>query len=174
MQKGFLIVCVIISICSCKQKSVWTKQYERRQYREIDLGIKPSFPDETKRKELVSFIIKRLKLELPAGVESVPIDSLKRLSSNLAKEYAYTHKESLSVSIPHRVVWSTELETNIKEAFLKDVSIADREMQTKGCDCIIAKLKTIYPDSAIVPFPKDTLSKVAIECRNELVGNSVK
>jgi hypothetical protein len=141
---------------------------------EIDLGLKQGLPNDVKRKQLVYFIVQRLKLELPAGVESVSGDSLRRLSSNLAKEYAYAHKDEASGLIPHRVVWSSELENNFKEAFLKGVSKEDREMQTKGCDCMIAKLKQLYPDSVTVPFPKATLTKVAIECRDHLTGNSLK
>ncbi|MBC7401180.1 MAG: hypothetical protein H7289_14670 [Mucilaginibacter sp.] len=174
MQKVFLIVCFVICICSCKPKSVWTEQYEHKQYRQIDLSLMQGLPDNTKRKQLVHFLIERLKSELPAGVESISIDSLKRLSSELAKEYAYAHKGEISGLVPHRVVWTKELENNIREAFLKDAGKEELPMQTKGCNCMIAKLKTIYPDSATVPFPKDTLAKVAFQCRNELLGSDSK
>jgi hypothetical protein len=174
MHKVFFVVCFVIVISSCQSKSVWTERYERKQYQVIDLALKQGLPDDVKRKQLVYFIVQRLKSELPAGVESVSLDSLKRLSSNLAIEYAYAHKDQPSGLMPHRVVWSVELENNFKEAFLKGVSEEDRPIQTKGCDCMIAKLKQIYPDSAIVPFPKDTLTKVAVECRDQLTGNSLK
>lgn len=174
MPRVFLIFCFVLGIYSCKPKSVWTPEYERKQFRQIDLSLAQGLPDNTKRRQLVYFLVERLKTELPTGVESISLDSLKRLSSNLGKEYAYAHEGEPSGLTPHKVVWSKEMEDNIRESFLKGTSKEELPMQIKGCNCIIAKLKVIYPDSAIVPFPKDTLSKVAIECRNEMSENSLK
>jgi hypothetical protein len=173
MQKVLVIICFII-ISSCNSKSVWTDQYERKQYQQIDLGVKQSLFDNAKRKQLVTYIIKRLKAELPAGIESVSSDSLKRLSVKIGREYAYAHPNQLSGLTPHRVVWSKELEDDVRAGFLKGVTEADRPMQIKGCDCVIMKLKKIYPNSVIIPFPKDTLVKLSVQCRNELLGNISK
>jgi len=171
MKKALFIIFIFLSVYSCKsqnQSSVWTAEYEAKWYRQIDDGVKLRLPDDDKRKDLVSYIVKRLKSELPKGIESIPADSLNRLSSKIGAEYGSAHPYGNSGLIPHFAKWTPLLEKALRDEFLKDASPKELESEKKACDCIMVELKKIYPDSVLTPIPRDILFKVASKCFDEI------
>lgn len=138
----------------------------------MDEAISPRLPDEGKRRELVSYIIKRLKAELPNGLESVSADSLHKLSVKIGKEYAYAHADGFGGGmVPKPTAWTPELEKLFREAILNGVGKDDLDRGKKICDCVVTKIKKIYPDSVMLPFPHEVILKVASECKTEILGN---
>ena len=174
MKKVLFILLASMCVYSCKSqnnsKLVWTEKYESKIYKQVDDGVRPRLPDESRRRQFVSYIINRLKSELPNGVESIPIDSLSRLSMRIGKEYGLSHATGQNDSglVPTAVPWSKELEQTCREGFLRGMTPEELKDGNKLCDCVLIKLKKIYPDSVIIPFPKDVILKVANDCHNEI------
>jgi hypothetical protein len=154
---------------------VWTVDYERGVYKQIDDAVRPGLRDDYVRRHLVSYIIKRLKTELPDGLESVSADSIKALSVKISKEYTngenIDHDDELT---PTAVPWTAETERNLRDVFLKGSKKEDLLTENKLCDCVIIKLKKIYPDSVVVPFPQNIILRVSKECGDEMAGYDVK
>jgi hypothetical protein len=164
-------------ILSCRSQnhadSVWTDAYQQKIYQQLDDAIKSRLQDQQKRKQLVSYIVTRLKAELPDGLNSVSADSLHRLSVKIGKEYGYAHADGNGDGLtPTARPWTAELEQTLRETFLRGMKKEDLEMGNKLCDCLINKLKKLYPDSVMMPFPHDVALKVASECKKEVTGDS--
>jgi len=174
MKKTFLILSFIILFSSSRsfaqiRSSVWTRAYEQKWYEQIDSEIKPGLPDNAKREALTLYIIKRLKEELPGGIESVPVDSVNRLSMRIGKEYAYKHSNDFDTGLlPSLRPWTKDLENLLREVLLKDVSKENYKEQENLCNCTLSELKRIYPDSVMIPFPKDIIQKIAKDCINKV------
>lgn len=165
MKKAVLIILTFIGLSSCNHdNSVWTKQYERKLSREISAEISERLPDDDKRQKFVAFIVKRLKEELPKGVESVSKDSLQILSSKIGKEYAYANPGNDTGLTPKLVPWSPAVEQTLKEGFSKDETTENRRENQLLCDCVILKLKKVNPDSVTIPFSHEMVQTVAKEC----------
>jgi hypothetical protein len=168
MKNLLLLISVVIVFLSCNsvadKKSVWTDAYEAKLYSQIDNELKPRLPDDANRNELVAYIIKGLKVELPNGVESVSNDSLYRLSVKLGKEYAYANANKKDIGmVPIKRPWTITFEKDLRETMLSKRG-GDIQLSESTCDCIIEKLKQIYPDSVVVPFPKQVISEISVEC----------
>jgi hypothetical protein len=154
----FASVCII----ACKSPdhiSVWTKEYENKLYKQIDDAAKSRIPDDNKRSELVVYTLKRLKQELPNGLESVPNDSLQKVSANIGAEYGFTHKYA-TIGVRSYVKWSPKVEQAIKD-YISSTNPKDKSL----CDCVITKIKKAYPDSLAVPFDRELMVKFMNECR---------
>jgi hypothetical protein len=178
MKRLFLIVFILISL-SCKSqtsvKSVWTPEYEQQVSDGVDASIKPRMPDEVLRKKLVTYIVMRLKAELPKGIKSVSSDSLFRLSVKIGKDYAYMNgaeKPGFESGItPKMTAWKPELEKVFRDAvMLKVGSLKDENYRNQLCDCVVRKVRVIYPDSVMIPLPREVILKVAGECHDEIIG----
>jgi hypothetical protein len=176
MKKAFLVIILLISISSCKwndkNDSIWTKEYELKLYREIDAEVSERLPDDDKRQKLVAFIIKRLKEELPQGVESVSKDSLQILSVKIGKEYGYANAGNNSGIIPKLVPWSPAIEETIHEVLLKDVKEEDKRESELLFKCVIAHLKKTNPDSVMMPISQEISESVAKDCFFEVTEGS--
>ncbi|MES2060757.1 MAG: hypothetical protein V4456_02475 [Bacteroidota bacterium] len=174
MKKAALIIIILFSISSCKwdnkNGSVWTQDYELKLTREINAGIIERLPDDDKRQKLVAFIIKRLKEELPKGVESVSKDSLQILSEKIGKEYGYANAGSNSGITPKLVPWSPKIEETIHEVFLTGTTADNKKQYEQVCNCVIAKLKKINPDSVMVPLTHEMAITIGKECMIEISG----
>ncbi|MFA6249393.1 MAG: hypothetical protein WC615_20805 [Mucilaginibacter sp.] len=169
MKKAVLIIIAFISISSCKNDSVWTKSYESKLYREINAEVSERLPDDSKRQKFVTFIIKRLKEELPKGVESVSKDSLQRLSSKIGKEYGFANSSDANSGLkPTLVPWTPEIEKTLREVFLKDATADNKKQYEQLSDCVLAKLKQINPDSVMVPLTREMAQTIAKECSMEI------
>jgi hypothetical protein len=141
--------------------------------REINDAISERLPDDDKRQKLVAFIIKRLKEELPKGVESVSKDSLQILSEKIGKEYGYANTNNDSGIVPKLVPWTPAIEETIHEVLLKDVKETDKNESELLFKCVIAKLKKTNPDSVMIPISHETTQSVAKDCFFE-VGSGNK
>jgi hypothetical protein len=177
MKKAIFIIITLFSISSCKlgdkNDSVWTKEYELKLTREIDSETRERLPDDTKRQKFVAFVIKRLKEELPKGVESVPKDSIYKLSIKIGKEYGYNNINEVNTGLkPKLTPWTPLIEQTMREAFLKFATKEDKNEAELLCNCVIAKLKKINPDSVWVPLKHDMAQSVAKDCFFEVDGGN--
>jgi hypothetical protein len=176
MKKILLMMLVlIISISACKSpaKSVWTPKYEQQIYNELDNLMKTRYKDDNKRKDLVSYTVKRLKEELPGGLGSVPPDSLNKVSVKIGQEYATAHsKDSNGNPLPKTVPWSPTVEQDLREAILKVWQKNDLDNGNKFCDCVIIKLKALHPKGVVIPIPHDEMQQVAAECQKEVLSKA--
>jgi hypothetical protein len=174
MKKSLLAILVlVVSFSACKSpgKSVWTAEYEKGVYNQLDNVMKPRFKDDNKRKDLVSFTVKRLKAELPDGLASVPADSLNKISSKIGQEYAVAHVKDGGGNLkPTSVPWSPSVEQGLRDAILKVWQKNDLANGNKFCDCVIAKLKTAHPQGIVIPIPHDEMLQVATECQKQVLG----
>jgi hypothetical protein len=174
MKKILLMMLVlIIGISACKSpvKSAWTPKYEQQIYNELDNVMKTRYKDDNKRKELVSYTVKRLKEELPGGLGSVPRDSLNKVSVKIGQEYADAHsKDSNGKPLPKTVPWSPTIEQGLRDAILKVWDKKDLDNGNKFCDCVIAKLKTAHPKGIVIPIEHDEMLKVSAECQKEVLS----
>ncbi|MES2379086.1 MAG: hypothetical protein V4553_21020 [Bacteroidota bacterium] len=152
----------IIACKSPDHKSVWTKEYENKLYKQIDDAAKSRIPDDNKRSELVVYTLKRLKQELPNGLESVPNDSLQKVSANIGAEYGFTHKYS-TIGVKSYIKWTPKVEEAIKGYILKDKP----KDGDKLYGCVITKIKKVYPDSVVIPFQRSLITKFTTECSSE-------
>jgi hypothetical protein len=175
VKKIFLLLLACTSLLSCKSQvrtdSVWTTAYEQKKYDEINDAIKPRLPNEEKREKFVSYIIMRLKTELPKGLESVSADSLKKLSVKIGEEYGFAHADGHGGGlIPKAIAWTPDLEKTFREAILKGTKTADLDKSNKLCDCFITELKKIYPDSVMMPVPHNIALKIVNQCQDVILG----
>jgi len=179
MRKVLLFIFLSASILSGKSqtsvKSVWTPAYEKAVYNNIDASIKNRMPDASRRAQLVTYVVNRLKEELPKGLKSVSDDSVYRLSVKIGAEYGYAHAQgnrNETGIIPSKRPWTPELATVLRQTMFRNEKKEDHALNAKLCDCVITKLKIIYPDSIMLPMPHDVIVKVTGECHDELIGNN--
>ena len=175
MKKATLIIIILFSISSCKwndkNDSVWTKDYESKLYREINAEVSERLPDDAKREKFVSFIIKRLKEELPKGMESVSKDSVCKLSMKIGKEYGFANSSDPNSGLkPTLVPWTPEIEKTLREVFLKGATANNKKQYEQLSDCVLAKLKQINPDSVMVPLTHEMAITIGKECMIEISG----
>jgi len=155
----FAFACLTACNSQSDKKTIWTKDYEDKLYKQIDDAAKPRIPDENKRSELVVYTLKRLKQALPLGLESVPNDTLQKISAKIGADYSKTHNYA-TTGVHMYVKWSPRVEQAIKEYILS----ANPKDKSLG-DCVITKIKKAYPDSLVVPFDRNLMIKFADECR---------
>jgi hypothetical protein len=166
MKKITLVFFAFACLTACNsqgdKKSVWTKDYEDKLYKQIDYAAKPRIPDENKRSELVVYTLKRLKQALPNGLESVSNDSLQAISAKIGADYSSTHKYS-TTGVRSFVKWTPKVEQVIKEYILRDKPKNGNTLY----NCVLLKIKKAYPDSLAVPFDRDLIIKFTKECSSE-------
>jgi hypothetical protein len=157
------VVLIWFTACNSNsaKKTVWTKDYEDKLYKQIDDAAKPRIPDENKRSELVLYTLKRLKQALPNGLESVSNDSLQKISAKIGSDYSSTHKYS-TIGVRSFVKWTPKVEQAIKEYILRD----NPKDGNKLYGCVLLKIKKAYPDSLAVPFDRDLIVKFTNECNS--------
>jgi len=157
---------ILIITVSCNQnKQVWTATYEQDLRKTIDDSIKPRITEAKKRSVFVEFVIKRLKSELPNGIESVPTETFNKVCVKIGKEYADLFVDPFNTGItPANLKWTTEVEQIIREGFLKGWGGKDLKKGNLLCDCAIAKLKIMDQDSVLMPVEKGVAFKIAKEC----------
>lgn len=173
MNKVLAILFSIFIITSCKGQpnpKVWTKQYEQGFYNYLDSTSKPTMPNKAKRDKYVAFFIERLKQEIPNGLNSVSKDSLKNLNIRLGREYALIlHEKGENtevIAVYER--WTPLIDKTFRDNFKAIFSPKYPKTTDKFCDCVLEKLKKVYPDSVLVPVPQNTMNKVALECKTVL------
>ncbi|OOQ57004.1 hypothetical protein [Mucilaginibacter pedocola] len=180
MKNVFIITLLSACLFSCtspksKQTTVWTDTYEQKWRYQLDGDMKALLPDDTKRADLIDYMITRLKTELPNGLESIPQDSLTRLARKIGVDYGFAHaKEAIAGETgltPTLRPWTKEMETMFREAILSNNEGGDLAEKNKACDCFITELKKIYPDSVMLPFPAGVLTKVSAVCMEKLSVN---
>jgi hypothetical protein len=175
MKKALLIISCFTFLYACKpavKGNVWTEAYEQNWRYQFDRDMKARLPDDAKRANLVNFMLIRLKAELPNGIESVPADSLNRLSIKIGAEYGYAHEKEAVASatgmVPTLRPWTKEIERGLREAVLSGSKPEELKENTILCDCYITELKKAYTDSVMLPVPHDTIQKVAKICYDKL------
>jgi hypothetical protein len=180
--KRIFAVCILwVSFISCKQKhgdQIWTKQYEQDLYKSWDEGMKQRLPSKAKRDSFVSYSIKRLKLELPDGIESVSNDSFRVVCAKIGKEYAKKYIDPFNSGFTQsKIKWSPELEGVLREGFFEGwdkEGKKDKSLGNKFCDCFLVKLHNIYPDSVLFPIQTNIAIDISKKCKNDLRIDQVK
>jgi hypothetical protein len=167
---GLIFMSFLMSACKGQPNSkIWTKKYEQGLYNYLDSSSKPFMPDGKKRLKYIEFIIARLKQEVPNGLNSVSKDSLHSLNIKIGREYAFQEYGTGNSDItPYYTPWSPLIEKTFRDDYIAVFQNKYPSTANKFCDCIIKKLKTIYPDSILVPLPKDINLKVTMECKSIL------
>src|SRR6185312_3463551 len=173
MKKTTILLLTLLYLSACGAQSnpkVWTTKYEEGFYNYLDSVSKPTMPDPVKRSKYISYIIKRVKEELPNGLNSVSNDSLHNLNMRIGREYAFKeHEEGNDDNgiVPYYTPWTPLIKKGYKDYFLVVFKNRDTKIVNKFCDCVIEKLKKVYPDSLLIPVPKEIMTKVAIDCKNK-------
>ncbi|MFC0518675.1 hypothetical protein ACFFGT_30955 [Mucilaginibacter angelicae] len=169
MKKALILFVFCSLIWTCKQKPnpvIWTKEYEQGFYNYLDSTSKSMTPDSIKRAKYVAFLIKRYKEEIPNGINSVSKDSLHNLNNRLGREYAIKERNEGNITelISHYERWTPILEKDFKDNYVAIFQSMGPGFGEKLCDCMIGRLKKIYPDSILLPIPKDINRKLNLEC----------
>jgi hypothetical protein len=177
----FVLVIVLLLSVSCTNNSkkinskAWTKEFEQGLYNYLDSTAKESVPDAEERKEYNEYFIERLKEEIPDGWNSVSKDSLKSLNIKITREYVLKRKKEGKFEFHSRRVntaWSPFVEKSFRENYLAIFEKYTKPSINDFCDCTISELKNIYPDSILIPVPKDIMTKVALDCKKHLKEDS--
>lgn len=167
MKKLLILILVIATFTSCKRKNVWTKDYERKAYDTVYTSLGSIMKDSAQRKEFSLYIVGKLKAKLPFGIETISDDSLNKLSSKIAAEYTESHKsQDFQAVLP----WSKETELALRNSVEK--RLGDKftgEQKDKYCDCMIAQLKSINPNSLVTPLADSTTTMVNNACISALI-----
>jgi hypothetical protein len=162
-----------VSACNSQHPNpkVWTKAYEQGLYNYVDSVSKPNMPDVQKRYNYLVYFVGRAKEELPNGLNSVSRDSLHNLADRIGREYAFKlnkagiHDTGIT---PYYEAWSPRLEKDFRAAYLQLFETQGLKNGNVFCDFIIRKLKVIYPDSLVVPVPKQIMYNVSFGCKKDL------
>ncbi|WP_343115088.1 hypothetical protein, partial [Mucilaginibacter sp.] len=164
---GLSFIFLLLSSCKGQSNSkVWTKKYEQGLYNYLDSTSKPSMPIESKRSKYILFIIKRLKQEIPDGLNSVSKDSLHSLNIRIGREYAMLEYGTGNTEIiPSYMPWTPMIEKTFRDDYTALLKNKYPNTINKFCDCMINKFKAIYPDSILIPVPKDINLKVSMDCK---------
>jgi hypothetical protein len=164
-QKLFLILFVFAALASCKQKAtnVWTTEYEKKAYDQIYSSLGDVFKNDVQRTQLTHYLIKRFKEQLPDGLESIPTDSLRKLSYTISEEYTYKKRSALTIA------WSAQNEASLKVGMEKGLinKMPDKKVRDAFCDCVIVQLKKIRSDSLVTPIPDSLTLRLAGICRSK-------
>lgn len=179
MKKPLLPLFFIILVFSQRsfaQNKVWTKEYEQRLYAQWDAEAKLRLANEPLRTEFVTYMIKRFKEELPNGLESVSRDSLQRLSVKIGKEQWHTNRgtELTKQLRPTLRPWNKMYEQALWEALFKSLKQEDKPNGKFLCDCVVLEMKKIYPDSIMIPIPKEKLQQASDICFGKLDAEKSK
>ena len=168
-----MLLLTFLFLSDCKSQpnpNVWTVKYEQGIYNYLDSMSKPTMPDAAKRSKYISFFVSRLKDEIPNGIKSVSKDSLHNLNIRIGREYAFKErKEGIYDDgiIPYYTPWTPMIEKTFRDDFGAVFQTRDANIVNIFCDCVIEKLKKVYPDSLLVPVPKEVMTKVAVDCKNK-------
>ncbi|MBD1364304.1 hypothetical protein IDJ77_10835 [Mucilaginibacter sp. ZT4R22] len=161
-----LLTAVMLGSCKAQPNAkIWTKEYEQGLYNYLDSTSKLTMPDKLKRQKYVTFLVRRIKEGIPNGINSVSKDSLQSLHIRVEREYALQERGTGNADlIPFYVKWDAYTEKAFRQNY--DAIFRTKFPATTGkfCDCVIGKLKKMYPDSVLLPLPKEINTKVSIEC----------
>ncbi len=168
-----LLLALIVQFCNGQPNpKVWTKKYEQGLYHYLDSVSKQTMPGDSIRSKYISFVVKRIKEEVPNGLNSVSKDSLHNLNIRIGREYALKEKEEGNNGefglVPKYERWTPLIEKTFRDDFYAVFRKMGGKMNDKFCNCFIEKLKKIYPDSVLIPVPREVNNKVAVECRGSL------
>jgi hypothetical protein len=166
---GIISICLFLAACKDQPNpNVWTKGYEQGLYDYLEARFKPDMPDAKKRLKFIQFYIKRVKEEIPNGINSVSKDSLQSLDIRIGQEYVQGNGTGNVDIKPYYEAWSPLLEKTFRYNY--NAFFQEKYPNTTGkfCDCVINKLKIMYPDSLLVPVPKDINLQVTNDCKSIL------
>jgi len=168
MKVALIIILTLVSISSCKPQShgsVWTKEYEQKAYDDIYKGSSNVIKDNDQRRQFALYVVKKLKVELPNGMESVSADSLQKLFAKTGAEYVESNaNNNFKMNVP----WTASGEKALRESLLNSPTIqkVDKNSRNKYCDCLILKLKQTSPNS--MELPSDSIFlKLINQCNIE-------
>jgi hypothetical protein len=171
--KPKLLSLLLLTLCFYAKKStaqthktIWTEAYALKWSNQLDSEIKPRVQDEIKRKAILSYCITRLKEALPNGIESVSTDSVGRLFIKIGKDYALLNYDHTGIkSVYHR--WDKEIETGLRESLMRGISAKNYKKESAACDCFFKELKRTYPDSILLPIPRDIIRATTKKCKEK-------
>jgi hypothetical protein len=145
---------------------VWTLSYEHKIYADLYRSIAPIVPDTAQRRQLALYMVKRYKVLLPNGIGSVPKDSLIKISKKISEEFSRVNliKQRLKITIP----WTPKLEQALRASIAMSTILLHSDSVTKNryCDCAIAHIKKIKPDSLQVPIPDSVFKQAVAPCKH--------
>lgn len=178
MKKALILFICCSLIWSCKQKQkpnpgIWTEKYEQGLYNYLDSTTKGGISDEQERISYVKYMVKRIKEEIPNGLNSVSKDSLKSLNIKISREYLIKRKsEGHTIAFATRYEkWGPFVEKGFRDNYVAIFQSMGPGFGDKMCDCMIDKLKKIYPDSLPLPIPADINRKLNLDCAAALKKN---
>ncbi|HTK20531.1 MAG TPA: hypothetical protein VL442_13485 [Mucilaginibacter sp.] len=161
----FVIGLTMAAYSACKPADKpWSKAYEQQLYDKMDALEKQRIPDDMERHKILKFMIARFKHELPKGVESVSQDSFKTIATKIGLEYAHETEPEDFNEKQTTVKWSKEVEQQLRKGFMEGYKANGPEDANQKCDCIIARLKKMYPDSLVVPLTDKDMASALKPC----------
>lgn len=161
-----LTSCLIITsqIKAQKTVSVWTKKYEQGIYDQYYSLAKDKINDEFTRQQFSLCCVEKTKELLPNGIESVSNDDLNKISSKIINSCATEIKDKLIFK-----KWTPEIEKYLKEMFVNNDSTLNISYRTQMGNCMVEKLKIIYPDGLNGSVPDDVAVDLSKSCARELM-----
>ncbi len=147
----------------------WTEYQQQRLVHYLDSDLRISMPQEEQRVAFIQFYLQRVKEEIPDGINSVSKDSLHNLTDRIGREYAFkTYGEGTKVAMrPVYEKWTPRIEDNFRQVYDELFKSIGRNDADRFCHCVIANLKKTYPDSVLIPTPKEQLLAIRKICDNE-------
>lgn len=140
-------------------QSVWTPEYQQQVYNRVYNSIGISFDNDTVKKQFSNCLVEKLKTALPAGISSVPSDSLSKLVNNML----VACRTELNLSALRR--WSPQFEQLFRNYLYSRLKKALSEnLKNSLCDCMIKQYKLIYPDGMPKEVSSDMEKRVLGDC----------
>ena len=160
-----LVLFLLISRCLFAQ-NVWTNAYTKNVHDEIYSQFKQSIPDDIKRGQIVDCLIGKLKTDLPGGIKSIPRDSLIRLSTVEARECARTIN-NLDLTLTLTAENEKVLRDNLVRELNKKI---DANGSNQIADCVISKLKSLYPYGTEIHSAKSVIDSLGRVCAKDILN----
>ncbi len=160
-------LCLVLAICSKAQStsSVWIQGYEQNVYNQYYEFAKDKIHDEFTRKQFATCCLEKTKVLLPKGLESVSDTELSKISNQLINSCATEIKNHLIFKR-----WTPDIEVYLKTLFINSSdSTLDITYRTQMSNCMLGKLKIIYPDGLNGTIPDDVIEDLSGLCAKELM-----
>jgi len=143
---------------------VWTSKYEAGVYSQYAALAKDQIRDAFTRDLFTKCCIEKTKARLPNGLESVSDTELNRISKEIVNSCALEIRKKLVFK-----KWTPEIERYLKYWYLNMDTTLNIKYREQMSECMVGKLKIIYPDGLTGSIPDDVAAELSKSCSKELM-----
>lgn len=173
MGKQFIYLLLLIfatqskSLAQQSTTSVWTVKYKTMVYNMLYKQADSLYKYDSDKKAFADCGLKKLIIALPKGLNNDPKINFREVGSVIGKSCALEIKGTPKSK--YLWVWSPETEASFKNVLMNsDLKAVSEPLRSKVCNCIVQKMKEMYPSGVPNPFPTETVSKITEICTSDL------